>query len=194
MFGQEIHPESYAICLADMLIKGQDVKNIMGDEEANTLKTDCFPDQKMRLVIMNPPFGTPWGGKDAPEGQEKKVREENKKGGRFEHGLPGTGDAQLLFMQHAINKLDEKNGRAAIITNGSPLFSGGTTSGESQIRRWMLEEDLIEAIIALPTQLFYNTDIGIYIFILSRNKRPDRRVKVQLINAVDMWKPLRNSL
>lgn len=194
LFGQEINPESYAICLADMLIKGQDVKNIMGDEEANTLKTDCFPDQKMRLVIMNPPFGTPWGGKDAPEGQEKKVREENKKGGRFEHGLPGTGDAQLLFMQHAINKLDEKNGRAAIITNGSPLFSGGTTSGESQIRRWMLEEDLIEAIIALPTQLFYNTDIGIYIFILSRNKRPDRRGKVQLINAVDMWKPLRKSL
>lgn len=194
LFGQEINPESYAICLADMLIKGQNVKNIMGDEEANTLKTDCFPDQKMRLVIMNPPFGTPWGGKDAPEGQEKKVREENKNGGRFEHGLPGTGDAQLLFMQHAINKLDEKNGRAAIITNGSPLFSGGTTSGESQIRRWMLEEDLIEAIIALPTQLFYNTDIGIYIFILSRNKRPDRRGKVQLINAVDMWKPLRKSL
>lgn len=194
LFGQEINPESYAICLADMLIKGQDVKNIMGDEEANTLKTDCFPDQKMRLVIMNPPFGTPWGGKDAPEGQEKKVREENKKGGRFEHGLPGTGDAQLLFMQHAINKLDEKNGRAAIITNGSPLFSGGTTSGESQIRRWILEKDLIEAIIALPTQLFYNTDIGIYIFILSRNKRPDRRGKVQLINAVDMWKPLRKSL
>ena len=194
LFGQEINPESYAICLADMLIKGQDIKNIMGDEEANTLKTDCFPDQKMRLVIMNPPFGTPWGGKDAPEGQEKAVREENKKGGRFEHGLPGTGDAQLLFMQHAINKLDEKNGRAAIITNASPLFSGGTTSGESQIRRWMLEEDLIEAIIALPTQLFYNTDIGIYIFILSRNKRPDRRGKVQLINAVDMWKPLRKSL
>ncbi len=194
LFGQEINPESYAICLADMLIKGQDVKNIMGDEEANTLKADCFPDQKMRLVIMNPPFGTPWGGKDAPEGQEKKVREENKKGGRFKHGLPGTGDAQLLFMQHAINKLDEKNGRAAIITNGSPLFSGGTTSGESQIRRWMLEEDLIEAIIALPTQLFYNTDIGIYIFILSHNKRPDRCGKVQLINAVDMWKPLRKSL
>lgn len=123
LFGQEINPESYAICLADMLIKSQDVKNIMGDEEANTLKTDCFPDQKMRLVIMNPPFGTPWGGKDAPEGQEKKVREENKKGGRFEHGLPGTGDAQLLFMQHAINKLDEKNGRAAIILPMVRLFS-----------------------------------------------------------------------
>ena len=194
LFGQEVNPESYAICLADMLIKDQDIVNIRGDEGANTLKTDCFPDQKMRLVIMNPPFGTPWGGKDAPEGQEKAVREENRSGGRFAHGLPGTGDAQLLFMQHAINKLDERCGRAAIITNGSPLFSGGTTSGESQIRRWMLEEDLIEAIVALPTQLFYNTDIGIYVFILSRNKRPDRCGKVQLINAADMWKPLRKSL
>lgn len=194
LFGQEINPESYAICMADMLIKGEDARNIKGGDPANTLKTDCFPDQKARLVIMNPPFGTAWGGKDAPDGQEKAVRDQNKKGGRFEHGLPGTGDAQLLFMQHAINKLDEKNGRAAIISNGSPLFSGSTTSGESQIRRWMLEEDLIEAIIALPSQLFYNTDIGIYAFILSRNKRPDRRGKVQLINAVNMWKPLRKSL
>lgn len=195
LFGQEVIDESYAICLADMLLKGQNAKNIIGGEPAgNTLKRDCFPDQKMRLVIMNPPFGTPWGGKDTPDGQEKSVRDENKKDGRFEHGLPGTGDAQLLFMQHAINKLDDKKGRAAIITNGSPLFSGGTTSGESQIRRYMLEEDLIEAIIALPSQLFYNTDIGIYIFILSRNKREDRKGKVQLINAVDMWKPLRKSL
>lgn len=193
LFGQEINPESYAICMADMLIKGEDARNIKGGDAANTLKTDYFPDQKVRLVIMNPPFGTPWGGKDAPDGQEKAVRDANKKGGRFEHGLPGTGDAQLLFMQHAINKLDDK-GRAAIISNGSPLFSGSTTSGESQIRRWMLEEDLIEAIIALPSQLFYNTDIGIYAFILSKNKRPDRKGKVQLINAVNMWKPLRKSL
>lgn len=193
LFGQEINPESYAICMADMLIKGEDARNIKGGDAANTLKTDCFPDQKVRLVIMNPPFGTPWGGKDAPDGQEKAVRDANKKDGRFEHGLPGTGDAQLLFMQHAINKLDDK-GRAAIISNGSPLFSGSTTSGESQIRRWMLEEDLIEAIIALPSQLFYNTDIGIYAFILSKNKRPDRKGKVQLINAVNMWKPLRKSL
>ena len=176
-----------------MLIKGEDARNIKGGDPANTLMTDCFPDQRVRLCIMNPPFGTPWGGKDAPDGQEKAVRGEFKKDGRFEHGLPGTGDAQLLFMQHAINKLDDK-GRAAIISNGSPLFSGSTTSGESQIRRWMLEEDLVEAIIALPSQLFYNTDIGIYAFILSKNKRPDRRGKVQLINAVNMWKPLRKSL
>ncbi len=194
LFGQEINPESYAICMADMMIKGQDARNIRGGDDANTLKYDCFPDQKARLCIMNPPFGTAWGGKDAPDGQERAVRNENKKGGRFERGLPASGDAQLLFMQHAINKLDERNGRAAIISNGSPLFSGSTTSGESQIRRWMLKEDLIEAIIALPSQLFYNTDIGIYAFILSKNKRSARKGKVQLINAVDMWKPLRKSL
>lgn len=193
LFGQEINPESHAICMADMLIKGEDARNIKGGETANTLKTDCFNDT-VRLVIMNPPFGTPWGGKDAPDGQEAAVRAEFKKNGRFEHGLPASGDSQLLFMQHAINKLNDKDGRAAIISNGSPLFSGSTTSGESQIRRWMLEEDLIEAIIALPSQLFYNTDIGIYAFILSKNKRSDRKGKVQLINAVNMWKPLRKSL
>lgn len=196
LFGQEILESSYAICAADMLIKGQDIRNIKGGEKiANTLKKDCFENQKMRFVIMNPPFGTPWGGKDAPEGQEKAVKDEYKKGdeGRFGAGLPATTDAQLLFMQHAVNKLSS-DGRAAIITNGSPLFSGGTTSGESQIRRWLLENDYVEAIIALPNQLFYNTDIGIYIFVISKNKRSDRRGKVQLINAVDMYKPLRKSL
>lgn len=196
LFGQEILESSYAICAADMLIKGQDIRNIKcGEKIANTLKKDCFENQKMRFVIMNPPFGTPWGGKDAPEGQEKAVKDEYKKGveGRFGAGLPATTDAQLLFMQHAVNKLSS-DGRAAIITNGSPLFSGGTTSGESQIRRWLLENDYVEAIIALPNQLFYNTDIGIYIFVISRNKRSDRRGKVQLINAVDMYKPLRKSL
>ena len=196
LFGQEILESSYAVCAADMLIKGQDIRNIKGGEKtANTLKYDCFESQKMRFVIMNPPFGTPWGGKDAPEGQEKAVKDEYKKGfdGRFGAGLPATTDAQLLFKQHAVNKLSS-DGRAAIITNGSPLFSGGTTSGESQIRRWLLENDYVEAVIALPNQLFYNTDIGIYIFVISKNKRSDRKGKVQLINAIDMYKPLRKSL
>lgn len=182
LFGQEINPESYAICLADMLIKGQSAENIKSQD---TMKSDSFPNQKMRIVIANPPFGTSWGGKDAAEKVEKAVRSENEKGfdGRFGAGLPTTADMQLLFMQHAISKLDDKNGRAAIICNGSPLFSGGTMSGESQIRRYMLENDFIEAIIALPTDLFYNTNISIYAFILSKNKRPERRGKVQLINA-----------
>lgn len=202
LFGQEVNPESYGICLADMLIKGQDAKNIRFQD---TMKADCFSatlndrEQKMRFVIMNPPFGQPWGGKDAADGVEAAVKKEYELGfkGRFGAGLPGTGDMQLLFMQHAISKLDE-NGRAAIITNGSPLFSGGTTSGESQIRRWMIENDLVEAIIALPTDLFYNTNIGIYIFILSKPdvKLSKRKGKIQLINAVDeeYWTPLRTSL
>lgn len=202
LFGQEVNPESYAICLADMMIKGQSADNIKFQD---TMIKDCFRatlnerEQKMRFVIMNPPFGQPWGGKDAAEGVEESVKGEYKLGfkGRFGAGLPATGDMQLLFMQHAISKLDE-NGKAAIITNGSPLFSGGTSSGESQIRRWMIEQDLIEAIVALPTDLFYNTGIGIYIFILSKEKikRPERRNKIQLINATseEFWTQLRTSL
>jgi type I restriction enzyme M protein len=193
LFGQEINPESYAICLADMLIKGQDAGNIRFQD---TMIKDCFPGQSMRIVIANPPFGTPWGGKDAPEGVEKAVRDEyeTKSRGRWKGGLPAAGDEQLLFVQHAIAKMDERRGRAAIIQNGSPLFSGGTASGESQIRRYLLENDLVEAIIGLSTDLFYNTGIGIYIFILSKNKREERRGKVQLINAVNYWKLLSKSL
>ena len=195
LFGQEINPESYAICLADMLIKGENADNIRLQD---TMKADCFEDQSMRIVITNPPFGQAWGGKDAADGVESAVKKEHKKAENGEHsrfpwGLPTSGDMQLLFMQHAISKMS-KEGRAAIISNGSPLFSGNTTSGESQIRRYMLENDLIEAIIALPTDLFYNTSIGIYAFILSNNKRSERRGKIQLINAVEMWKPLRKSL
>ena len=126
----------------------------------------------------------------------KAVREEFEKGEscRWGHGLPGTVDAQLLFMQSAIDKLDDKVGRAAIVENGTPLFTGGTASGESQIRRWMLESDLIEAIIALPTDLFYNTGIQTYVWILSKNKRPDRRGKIQLLDASSICHKLRKPL
>ena len=193
MFGQETNPESYAICLAEMLIKGQDASNI---RRADTFKEDCFPNIKMRFVLENPPFGTPWGGKDAPDGDEVAVREENKKGfdGRFGAGLPSTSDGQLLFVESAVNKLDEKKGRAAIIENGSPLFTGGTSSGESQIRRWLLEQDLLEVIIALPTDLFYNTGIATYIWIISKNKAPHRKGKVQLIDATTFCHKLRKAL
>ena len=193
LFGQENSPESHAICLADMLIKNQAAENI---RFADTMKEDCFEDTDMRFVIANPPFGESWGGKDAGDGVEKAVRKEHKKGkdGRFPAGLPATGDMQLLFMQHAVAKMQKKVGRAAIITNGSPLFSGNTTSGESQIRRYLLENDLVEAIIGLPSQLFYNTDIAIYAFILSKGKREEREGKVQFIDATDMWTPLKRSL
>ena len=139
LFGHEINPESYAICLSEMLIKGQDAENICYQD---TMKADRFPDLKMRFVLENPPFGQAWGGKDAGEGVEYAVRQEHKKGmkGRWGAGLPGSGDMQLLFIQSAVHKMDDKNGRAAIIENGSPLFSGGVASGESQIRRWLLEQ------------------------------------------------------
>lgn len=193
LFGQEVNPESYAMCLAEMLIKGQNAENI---RYRNTLEEDCFRDTKMRFVLENPPFGTPWGGKDAPEGVEDAVRKESLKGfdGRWGAGLPSSGDAQMLFVQSAVNKMDDKLGRCAIIQNGSPLFSGGTSSGESQIRRWLIEEDLIEAIIALPTDLFYNTGIATYVWVLSKNKRKERKGKIQLINATGIYHKLRKSL
>jgi len=193
LFGQEINPESYAICLAEMMIKGQNADNICYQD---TMKADRFKETKMRFVIENPPFGTPWGGKDAAEGVEEAVNDEFKKGfdGRWGAGLPGSGDMQMLFLQSAIDKMDDNFGRAAIIENGSPLFSGGTASGESQIRRWMLENDLIEAIIALPVDLFYNTGIATYIWVLSKNKRPERKGKIQLIDASQIFHKLRKAL
>ena len=192
LFGQEMMGRSYAVGLAEMLIKDQNIDNF---KQADTLKEDCFPSQKMRFALENPPFGTPWGGKDAKSGQEDAVKEEYLKGkdSRWPAGLPASGDAQLLFMQSALNKLDE-NGRAAIIENGSPLFTGNTSSGESQIRRWLLENDYLEAIVAMPTDMFYNTGIATYIWILSKNKSADRKGKVQLIDASNIYTDLRKPL
>ena len=193
LFGQEINPESYAMCLAEMLIKGQNAENICYQD---TMKADRFKGTKMRFVLENPPFGTAWGGKDAAEGVEDAVNTEYLKGfdGRWGAGLPGSGDMQMLFLQSAIDKMDDNFGRAAIIENSSPLFTGSTASGESQIRRWMLEQDLIEAIIALPTELFYNTGIATYIWVFSKNKREERKGKVQLIDATNIFHKLRKGL
>ena len=192
LFGQEMMGRSYAVGLAEMLIKDQNIDNF---KQADTLKEDYFPNQKMRFALENPPFGTPWGGKDAKSGQEDAVKEEFLKGkdSRWPAGLPASGDAQLLFMQSALNKLDE-NGRAAIIENGSPLFTGNTSSGESQIRRWLLENDYLEAIVAMPTDMFYNTGIATYIWILSKNKSAGRKGKVQLIDASNIYTDLRKPL
>ena len=197
LFGQEVLPETFGIGRADMLIRQEDSDYFV---KADTLKdADPFPDTKMNFVIANPPFGQSWGGKDADDGVEEAVKADHNlftstKGrqGRFV-ATPGTGDAQLLFHLHGLAKLEE-NGRAAIISNGSPLFSGGTSSGESQIRRYILENDLLEAIVALPGQFFYNTDIGIYIWIYNKNKSPERQNKVQFIDATDEFVPLRKSL
>ncbi len=193
LFGQEINPESYAMCLAEMLIKGQNAENICYQD---TMKADRFPDIKMRFLIENPPFGTAWGGKDAADGVEDAVKKEFAKGfdGRWGAGLPGTGDMQMLFLQSAINKLDDNYGRAAIVEHAGVLTSGNTASGESQIRRWLLENDYIEAIIALPTDMFYNTGLTTYIWILSKNKRIERKGKLQLIDASSYFHKLRKAL
>lgn len=193
LFGQEIMGVSYAVGLAEMLIKGQNAENFV---RCDTFKEDRFPDRKMRFALENPPFGQPWGGKKAKTGQEAAVMKEYQKGddGRWGAGLPGTGDAQLLFLQSAINKLDDKVGRAAIIENGSPLFTGGVSSGESQIRRWLLEHDLIEAIIAMPTDMFYNTGIATYAWIISKHKRPERKGKIQFVDASNIFHPLRKAV
>lgn len=192
LFGVEFMGVSWAVGMAEMLIKGQDATNFV---HADSFKKDPSADTKVRFVLMNPPFGTPWSGKDAKAGQEDAVREEHdRENSRWGAGLPSGGDSQMLFLQSAIAKLDEKVGRAAIIENGSPLFTGATASGESQIRRWLLENDLLEAIVAMPTDLFYNTGIASYWWILSKNKRKERRGYVQLIDATNIYHKLRKPI
>lgn len=193
LYGQELMGQSYAVGLAEMLIKKQNADNF---KHVDTLKEDCFRGIKMDFVLENPPFGTPWKGSNAKTGQEAAVLAEYEKGSysRWPAGLPGGGDAQLIFMQSAVDKMDDDVGRAAIITNGSPLFNGGVASGESQTRRWLLENDLIEAIIAMPTEMFYNTGIATYVWVLSKNKREERQGKIQLIDASEIYHNLRKSL
>ncbi len=191
IFGQEMIKESYAICKSDMLITGHDPENIAF---GNTLTDDAFPTHKFHYMLSNPPYGVDW------KKSKDKVTEEYELGssGRFEAGLPRISDGQLLFVQHMVSKMrpDEQGSRIGIVMNGSPLFSGGAGSGESDIRRWLLEQDLIEAIIALPTDIFYNTGIQTYIWLLSNKKVEARRGKVQLIDASGerFWRPTRKSL
>lgn len=190
-FGQELNPESYAICKADMLIKGQDVSQI---KCGNTLSDDQLAGQHFDYMLSNPPFGVDW------KKIEKVVKDEHSlKGfnGRFGPGLPRVSDGSLLFLMHLISKMrdaSEGGGRIGIILNGSPLFTGGAGSGESEIRRYILEADLLEAIVALPTDMFYNTGIATYVWILSNKKPPERKGKVQLINGVNLYSKMRKSL
>ncbi|MEQ8559749.1 MAG: class I SAM-dependent DNA methyltransferase [Henriciella sp.] len=191
MFGQELNDESYAICKADMLIKGQDISNI---KAGNTLSDDGHSHTKFDYMLSNPPFGVEW------KKVQKEVQQEHKdKGydGRFGPGLPRVSDGSLLFLMHLLSKMrPAKDGgsRFAIVLNGSPLFTGGAGSGESEIRRHVLESDLVEAIIALPTDMFYNTGIATYIWVLSNKKPQARRGKVQLIDGSSFWEKMRKSL
>ena len=180
LFGQEINPESYAICKSDMLIKGQDVSNI---KFGNSFTVDGLEGEQFDYMLSNPPFGVEW-----KKVQTHIEKEHAVKGyaGRFGAGLPRISDGSFLFLQHMISKMQEVNGgsRIGIVFNGSPLFAGGAGSGESNIRKWIIENDMLEAIIAMPDQLFYNTGIFTYVWVLTNRKTAERKGKVQLINAV----------
>ncbi len=191
MYGQELNPESFAICKGDMLIKGQDIANVIF---GNTLSNDGLPGKHFDYMLSNPPFGVEW------KKIEKEIRKEHEEqgfNGRFGPGLPRVSDGSLLFLLHLISKMrPAKDGgsRFGIVLNGSPLFTGGAGSGESEIRRYVLENDLLEAIIGLPTDMFYNTGISTYIWIVSNRKPAVRKDKVQLIDASSFWQKMRKSL
>ncbi|MDA8234355.1 MAG: class I SAM-dependent DNA methyltransferase [Clostridia bacterium] len=183
--GQDVNPESYSICKAEALMLGLDPNNIV---LGNTLTKDGFNGKKFDLLITNPPFGIDW------KTSKREVEGEfDSGGGRFKGGLPRTSDGQLLFLQNMISKLDE-NGRLAIIMNGSPLFTGGANSGESNIRKWIIRHDLLEAIIALPDSMFYNTGINTYVWVLSARKSAKRQGRVQLIDARECYGKMKKSL
>jgi type I restriction enzyme M protein len=191
MFGQELNAESYAICKADMLIKGQDVSNIV---LGNTLSNDGLPGKHFDYMLSNPPFGVEW---KKIEATIRKEAREKGFDGRFGPGLPRVSDGSLLFLLHLISKMRparQGGSRFGIVLNGSPLFTGGAGSGESEIRRYMLENDLVEAIIGLPTDMFYNTGISTYVWIVSNRKLAHRKGTVQLIDASGMWRKMRKSL
>ena len=192
LFGQELNPESFAICKSDMLVTGHNPENIA---YGNTLTQDAHADRRFHYMLSNPPYGVDWKKYADPIKDEAA---DQGMSGRFGAGLPRISDGQLLFLQHMISKMrhDEQGSRIGIVMNGSPLFTGGAGSGESEIRRWMLENDWVEAIIALPTDLFYNTGIQTYVWLLTNRKDKARRGKVQLIDASGerFWKSMRKSL
>jgi len=193
LFGQELNDESYAICKADMLIRGQPVENMA---PGNTLSDDGHAGRRFDYMLSNPPFGVEW------KKVEKLVRAEHERqgfDGRFGPGLPRVSDGSMLFLLHLVAKMSpvvngEGGSRFGIVLNGSPLFTGGAGSGESEIRRYLLENDLVEAIIGLPTDMFYNTGIATYVWIVSNKKPDDRRGQVQLIDASSFWRKMRKSL
>ena len=191
LHGQELNPESYAICKADMLIKGQEVSQI---KLGNTLSDDQLAGERFDFMLSNPPFGVEW------KKVQKQVTDEHKQrgyDGRFGPGLPRVSDGSLLFLLHLVSKMRKRTdggSRIGIILNGSPLFTGGAGSGESEIRRYLLQHDLVEAIVALPTDMFYNTGIATYVWLLSNHKPAARKGKVQLIDATERYSKMRKSL
>ncbi|MDE0443420.1 MAG: class I SAM-dependent DNA methyltransferase [Gammaproteobacteria bacterium] len=193
LFGQEVNPETFAVCKSDLFMKSQDGRDAEEVLFGSTLSNNRHADATFDYMIANPPYGKDW------KRDQDAVRAEHDRGvgGRFAPGLPRISDGQLLFLLHMLAHVKEPaegGSRIAIIMNGSPLFTGDAGSGESEIRRWILENDLLEALIALPEQLFYNTGIATYVWVLTNRKRPHRQGKVQLIDATSFWNPLRRSL
>lgn len=191
LFGQEYNPQSYAICKSDLIAKGHDATNIAF---GNTLTDDAFVGRRFDFSMSNPPYGVDW--KQYAKAITKE-RDEAGPYGRFAPGLPATSDGQMLFLLHLAHKMrapEDGGGRVGIVMNGSPLFNGAAESGPSNIRRWLLENDLVEAIVALPTNMFFNTGIATYIWILDNTKHPDRRGLVQLIDGSSFWTKMRKSL
>ena len=193
LFGQEVNPETFAICKADLFMKSEDGRDAENVVFGSTLSNDRHAGAGFDYLIANPPYGKDW------KRDQDAVRDEHDRGaaGRFGPGLPRISDGQLLFLLHMlahVRSRAEGGSRVAIIMNGSPLFTGDAGSGESEIRRWILENDLLEALIALPEQLFYNTGIATYVWVLTNRKRPARRGRVQLVDATAFWTLLRKSL
>ena len=187
LLGQELNPQTYSICKSDMLITDEDPNNIRGP--LSSLSEDQFQGERFDYMITNPPFGVSWKS-------EKEFIESEKENpyGRFTVGTPRTSDGALLFLQHMISKMERKGSRIGIIFNGSPLFTGDAGSGESEIRKWIIEKDWLEGIISLPDQLFFNTGISTYIWILNNKKSDQRKGKVQLINGSSFFKQMKKSL
>jgi len=188
LFGQEYNDESYAICGSDMMIKGQSLENIKFDD---SFTKDGFSDSQFDYMLANPPFGLEW---KPEEDFIRKEHEQQGYDGRFGAGLPRIDDGSFLFLQHMISKMKPEGSRIGIVFNGSPLFTGDAGSGESNTRKWIIENDWLEAIVALPDQLFYNTGIFTYIWIVTSKKSPERKGKIQLINAIDYYQKMRRSL
>ena len=191
LYGQEINPQSYAIAKSDMIAKGQDAENI---KRGDTLTDDQFSGTTFDYCLSNPPYGVDWKTAQAKVKQEV---EDLGEASRFHAGLPAVSDGQMLFLSHLVSKMrpvKDGGARAGIVLNGSPLFNGGAESGPSNIRRWLLESDLVDAIIALPTDMFYNTGIATYIWVLDNAKPQERVGKVQLIDATGFYTKMRKSL
>lgn len=185
-FGQELNEQSYAIAKSEALVSGENADNI---RLGNSFTQDRFPTNRFNYIMANPPYGVTW-----KKDQDFIIEESQNPDGRFYAGTPRTSDGQLLFIQHMLSKMKPEGSRVGVVTNGSPLFSGGAGSGESNIRKWIIENDWLECIVALPKELFYNTGIATYLWFFTNNKSPERRGKVQLINAVDFCKQSAKSL